>query len=66
MDGCDGADADLVLTEWQEYSQINWEKVSNKMRKPAWVFDARLIVNAKKVIESNLNLWRIGDGYNYK
>ncbi len=65
MDGCDGADAVLVLTEWQEYSQINWEKVSNKMRKPAWVFDARLIVNAKKVIESNLKLWRIGDGYNY-
>ena len=59
-----GADALVVLTEWEEYSQINWEDLSKRMRKPAWVFDARSIVKAEKVIESGLNLWRIGDGTN--
>ena len=56
------ADAVVILTEWKEYSQINWVKLSKTMRKPAWVFDARSIVNTKKVIESGLNLWRVGDG----
>ena len=34
------------------------------MRSPAWVFDTRSIVNPENVVKSNLNLWRIGDGYN--
>ncbi len=56
------ADAAVILTEWQEYSQINWNLLSKEMRKPAWVFDARSIINPKDVIESGLNFWRIGDG----
>ena len=32
------------------------------MRHPAWVFDARSIVNPKDVRNANLNLWRVGDG----
>ena len=58
----DGSDAILVLTEWEEYSQINWDIASKKMRRPSWVFDARSIVDPKKVKSSGLNLWRIGDG----
>ena len=60
----DGADAIVVLTEWNEYSKINWLVISNKMRKPSWVFDARSIVSRSKVLEANLNLWKIGDGTN--
>ncbi len=58
------ADAILVLTEWEEYSKINWEKESKQMRYPAWVFDSRSILDAKRVINSGLNFWRIGDGTN--
>ena len=60
----DGADAIVVLTEWDEYSKINWFAISKKMRKPSWVFDARSIVSRKKVLEANINLWEIGDGTN--
>ena len=56
------ADAIVILTEWSEYNQINWNEIGKIMRKPSWVFDARSIVNKKKVIEANLNLWKIGDG----
>ncbi len=57
-------DAVVILTEWGEYSKINWKTASNLMRHPSWIFDSRSIVNPKKVLKENLNLWRVGDGYN--
>ncbi len=56
------ADAALILTEWDEYSEINWRNAYKLMRKPAWVFDSRSIIEPKKVIQSGLKFWRIGDG----
>ena len=56
------ADAILILTEWEEYSRINWEEAYKKMRKPAWVFDSRSIIEPKRVISAGINIWRIGDG----
>ncbi len=61
-DAIQDADAILVLTEWEEYSRIDWEKVAKKMRTPAWVFDSRSILNHKEVINAGLNFWRVGDG----
>ena len=61
-DSFEGSDAVLILTEWEEYSKINWKYVSKGMRSPAWVFDSRSIVNPDKVIEAGLNFWRLGDG----
>ena len=52
----------VILTEWSEYSNIDWVNTAKMMKKPGWVFDSRLIVNTKKVLEANLKLWRIGDG----
>jgi len=58
------ADAILILTEWSEYSEINWESAFKKMRKPAWVFDSRSIIDPMKIKKAGLNLWRVGDGVN--
>ena len=58
----DQADAVIILTEWDIYSKLNWENISKRMRSPAWVFDSRLVVDKQKVIDSGLNLWRLGDG----
>ena len=55
------SDAILILTEWEEYKNINWKKISNKMRKPSWIFDTRLIINEKDLLETDFNLWRIGN-----
>ena len=51
-----------MLTEWDEYKNIDWGKVSQKMRKPSWIFDARSILNKNDIKNSDLNFWRIGDG----
>ena len=56
------ADAAVVLTEWDEYKDINWDKKAEQMRSPAWVFDIRSILNPDKVIRAGINFWRIGDG----
>ena len=56
------SDAAVILTEWDEYSEINWNELATSMRKPAWVFDSRSVINPQKVIESGLNFWRVGDG----
>tara|TARA_Y100000589_G_scaffold195933_1_gene185230 strand:+ start:340 stop:1782 length:1443 start_codon:yes stop_codon:yes gene_type:complete len=56
------SDAVVVLTEWKEYTRINWKEVSQKMRKPSWIFDARSILDKQEIINNDLLLWRIGDG----
>ena len=58
------ADAIVILTEWEEYLNINWEEISKKMRKPAWIFDARSILDPKEIKDNDLYLWKIGDGQN--
>ena len=62
LDIFDNAHAILVLTEWEEYKHIDWNKAVKKMVKPSWVFDSRLIINAKEVKDAGINLWMLGDG----
>ena len=55
-------DAVVILTEWDEYSNINWSNYTNLMRFPGWVFDSRSILDSEKVKNAELNFWRVGDG----
>ena len=57
-------DAALIITEWDEYSKIDWVKAAKKMRKPSWVFDSRSITNSIEVLKAGLKYWLIGDGTN--
>ena len=57
-----GADAVLILTEWRQYRDLNWGDLAARMRKPAWVFDARSVADADQVKAAGLRLWRVGDG----
>ena len=56
------SDAIIVLTEWEEFSNLNWQKISQSMRKPGWVFDTRNIIQKEKVESSGLNIWSLGVG----
>ncbi len=62
VEALEGADAVLILTEWEEFAEICWEKLAPLMRKPAWVFDARAISNVQAIKDAGLNIWRVGDG----
>ena len=64
LEGADGADAIVILTEWEEYRLLDWSKISRKLRKPAWIFDSRSIITKDVIKNLDLNFWRIGDGLN--
>jgi UDPglucose 6-dehydrogenase len=57
-----GADAVLILTEWQQYRSLDWAALAPLMRQPAWVFDARSVVDPQAVAAAGLKFWRIGEG----
>ena len=64
IEGADGADAVVVLTEWREYRILDWATLSRKLRKPAWIFDSRSIIPTEVLKSLEINFWRIGDGLN--
>ncbi len=56
------ADALLILTEWDQFKNLDWKALSTSMRHPAWVFDARAITDIELIKEAGLKVWRVGDG----
>ncbi len=56
------ADAIVILTEWEEYKNINWDLAEKRMRKPAWIFDSRSLIDPEDIKKNDFNFWRIGDG----
>ena len=58
----DNVDAVIILTEWEIYKEINWQKLSNKLRKPAWIFDTRFMLKAEELEKYGINLWQLGVG----
>ena len=54
------ADAIVVLTEWEEFKNINWDIIYSLMRKPAWIFDTRNICNKEEIEKTDINLWQVG------
>lgn len=58
----DGADAVLVLTEWQQFAQLDWQWLAAQMRRPAWLFDTRAICDASAARAAGLKVWRVGEG----
>jgi UDPglucose 6-dehydrogenase len=56
-----GADALLLLTEWQQFAAIDWPAVAAVMRQPAWLFDARAKADASAARAAGLQVWRVGE-----
>ena len=39
-----GSHGVLILTEWDEFREIDFAKVYENMHKPAWIFDGRNVL----------------------
>lgn len=48
-EACKNAHAIAVLTEWDEFKQFDWQQVYDNMKKPAFVFDGRNILDGEKL-----------------
>ncbi|MBC5837027.1 UDP-glucose 6-dehydrogenase [Flavobacterium muglaense] len=48
-EGCKGAHAIAVLTEWDEFKEYDWQRIYDGMQKPAFIFDGRNILNGQEL-----------------
>lgn len=48
------------LTEWDEFKQLDFERIYGNMQKPAFVFDGRNVVDPKKLREIGFIVYSIG------
>lgn len=58
---CEGAHAIALLTEWDEFIEYDWQRIKNNMRKPAFVFDGRKILDRKKLEDLGFIYYAIGE-----
>lgn len=54
------ADAIVVLTEWDEFKHLDYQRVFQSMRKPAYFYDGRNIVNHQLLREIGFKVYAIG------
>jgi len=54
------SDAIIILTEWKEFAEIDWQNIAPLMRNPSWLFDTRNIANIKAAKNAGLRTWQIG------
>lgn len=60
FEACDDADAVVVLTEWDEFSELNFQRVYDHMRRPAFLFDGRNIVDLARLRSIGFEAYGIG------
>jgi UDPglucose 6-dehydrogenase len=49
-----------VLTEWDLYKELDYEKIYEEMEKPAFIFDGRNILDHQKLFEIGFNVYPLG------
>jgi len=55
-----GSYAIAIMTEWDIYKDLNYEKIYNSMIKPAFFFDGRNIVDHQRLFKIGFNVFPIG------
>ncbi len=58
----DKAHAIAVLTEWDAFAELDYQRIYNAMLHPAWLFDGRNIVDRKKLAGIGFTTFGIGKG----
>lgn len=55
-----GAHAIAVMTEWQIYKTLDWEKIYKSMEKPAFLFDGRNLLDHEALFKLGFNVYPLG------
>lgn len=55
-----GCDAIALITEWDLYKDLDYQKIYESMNKPAFIFDGRNILDHKKLFDIGFNVYPIG------
>lgn len=57
-----GSDAVCIMTEWDEFKELDFKKIYKGMRKPAHIFDGRNILDRKMLESTGFTVYSIGKG----
>ena len=60
-DAAAGAHGLAILTEWDEFKDLDWAKIKTQMKKPAFIFDGRKLLDGKKLTEMGFVYYAIGE-----
>jgi UDPglucose 6-dehydrogenase len=61
-EACKDAHAIAVLTEWDEFTTYDWQKLYDQMQKPAFLFDGRGILDKDALEKIGFDCYSIGKG----
>jgi UDPglucose 6-dehydrogenase len=56
----EGSHAVLIITDWDEFSLLDWKNIYQKMSKPAFIFDGRKILNKLALEKIGFKVFEIG------
>lgn len=56
----DEASAIAVMTEWEVFRTLDYKRIYQSMKKPAFIFDGRNILNHKQLYKIGFNVYPIG------
>lgn len=59
-EACEGAHGIALLTEWEEFSNLDYCRIFKKMRRPAFFFDGRNISPVKQLAAIGFKVYAIG------
>ncbi len=60
IESANGAHAVAVLTEWEEFKEVDFEAVYRSMKKPAFLFDGRNLLNPNHLSDVGFEVHSIG------
>jgi len=49
-----------VVTEWDDFKNLDYKRIYDSMQKPAFIFDGRNILNHKELFDIGFNVYPIG------
>ena len=50
-----------ILTEWDEFKDLDWKKIKDSMKKPAFLFDGRKLLDRKQIESLGFVYYAIGE-----
>jgi len=58
-----GSHAIAVMTEWDEFKKLDYQRMYDSMQKPAFIFDGRNILDGPKLQKIGFEVYAIGKPY---
>ncbi len=56
----EGSSAIAVITEWKIYKELDYKKIFTRMKKPAFIFDGRNILDHGNLFDTGFNVYPLG------